>query len=154
MEPALDPTRYVVFLIGEDKYASPLENVAEISRIPPVTPVPRTDEFVVGVANLRGNIVTILDLKPLLGIPEDEDKPLSGYKMLILGFEGLTAAIVVDRVEGVVEIGESELEPPLPGVPEAIRPWIPGQFRYGESLIGIIDPAIVAGLRELLEKPA
>lgn len=154
MDARSEPRRYVVFQIGDDRYACPLENVAEISRIPPITPVPRTGEFVVGVANLRGNIVSILDLKPLLGIPEDEDKPLSAYRMLILTHERLTAAVIVDRVEGVVAIGESELEPPLPGAPEAVRAWISGHFRYGDSLIGTLDPAVVAGLRELLEKPA
>jgi len=153
VDPKTELTRYVVFQIGNDRYACPLENVAEISRIPAVTPVPRTDDFVVGVANLRGNIVTILDLKPLLGIPEDEDKPLSQYRMLIVAHDNLTAAIVVDRVEGVVTMAVSDLEPPLPGVPEQIRPWILGQFRHGDSLAGAIDPAIIAGLRELLEKP-
>jgi purine-binding chemotaxis protein CheW len=146
--------RFVVFQVGDDRYACPLENVAEISRIPTITPVPRTPDFVVGVANLRGNVVSILDLKPLLGIPEDEDKPLSAYRMLIITHEQLSAAFVVDRVEGVVAISESDLEPPLPGAPEAVRPWISGHFRYEDSLIGTVDPALVAGLRELLEQPS
>lgn len=149
-----EPKRFVVFRVGEDRYACPLQHVAEISRIPVVTPVPQTDDFVVGIANLRGNVVSILDLKPLLGIPEDEEKSLSAYRMVILTHEQLTAAVVVDRVEGVVAVDESELEPPLPGAPEAVRQWISGHFRYGDSLIGTLDPALVAGLRERLERSA
>ncbi len=146
--------RFVVFRIGDDRYASPLENVSEISRIPLITPVPQTEDFVVGVANLRGNIVAILDLKPLLGIPEDQDKPLSAYRMLLLTHEELAAAVVVDRVEGVVTIDGADIEPPLPGAPEGMRAWISGHFRYGENLIGILDPAFIAGLRARIERSA
>ncbi len=152
MEADSGPLRFVVFQIGQDRYACPLENVAEISRIPAVTPVPGTDDFVLGLANLRGNIVSVLDLKPLLGVPEDEEKPLSAYRMLLVTHGDVTAAFIVDRVEGVVTVHESALEPPLPGSAESVRPWITGHFEHDGYLVGTLDPSMVEGLRDLLER--
>lgn len=147
-----EPLRVVVFRLGEEAYAFPLENVAEISRVPAITPVPGVEDFVVGLANLRGNVIAVLDIKTVFGIAEEEERPLVAQRLLCLDSDGVAAAVLVDRVEGVARVSSDELEPPLPGAAEALRPWLLGQFRRDSRLVAVLDAGIVQALRERLER--
>ena len=143
--------RLVVFALGGEWFALPLDSVSEISRVPPVTPVPGVEGFVVGLTNLRGNVLAVLDMKTLFGFPDEIEGPSSTQRMLTVSSASVSAAILVDRVEGVVTVDQEEIEPPLPGTSEAIRHWMTGHFRRDGRMVAILDAEIVQGLRERLE---
>lgn len=145
------PTGFVVFKLAGERYGIPLDAVREIGRVPPVTPIPGTDRFVVGVCSLRGNIIALLDLHALFDL-DGGDEVLAGHRMLILAHEDMVAGLLVDAVEGVVTLGEDGLDPPLAGLPEGLRPYLVGHLRSGESVVAIIDPSILNSLRSRLEE--
>src|SRR2546421_8772412 len=66
---------FIRFDIGGEHYAVPLDNVTKIERVPTIVPVPRTPEFVKGIASLRGEIVTVVDLCAVLGVATPEQTP-------------------------------------------------------------------------------
>src|SRR5207248_11329749 len=66
---------FIRFDIGGEHYAVPLDNVTKIGRVPTIVPVPRTPEFVKGIASLRGEIVTVVDLCAVLGVATPEQTP-------------------------------------------------------------------------------
>lgn len=141
----------VVFRLGGERYAVPLACVRELSRVPPITPIPRLPAFVAGVVNLRGNVLGLIDLRYAVeaeGSANPEDR-----RMMVVNVEGVTAGFLVDSVEGVVE-AEAELDPPVPTLSDALRPFTRGHLRHGHSPITVLEPAIVPALRARVESEA
>ena len=98
--------RLCLFTIGEDNYAIPVDLLTEIIISQKIFPVPTTPTHVLGVINLRGSIVPIVDIRPALGLP-----PLSTPgQIAILKQDTLTLGIVVDNVSEVVGVPESSVQ--------------------------------------------
>ena len=109
---SLQENRYVVFQTGEQLAAIPLSGITEIDRVPSYTPLPRTPQWCLGVANLRGQIVSITDLAALIG--EAGNASLRGQKIMIIRSEKFAAstALVVDRVGGIRSFNEGTVKRP------------------------------------------
>jgi chemotaxis signal transduction protein len=88
--------RLCVFTLGDTRYAMPVTSVREVMVIEDVTPVPRAAAHVLGVANLRGDIVTLVSIEPLLG--RAPRPPRRGARALVLADPALRVAVVVDDV--------------------------------------------------------
>jgi purine-binding chemotaxis protein CheW len=100
--------RVCLFSIGEDAYAIPVELLAEIIIPQKVFPVPTTPSHVLGVINLRGNIVPIVDMRPALSLPQSS----AAGQIAIIKYGALTVGIVVDNVsEGPRIPGEQHPKP-------------------------------------------
>ncbi|MEZ5365126.1 MAG: chemotaxis protein CheW [Bryobacterales bacterium] len=63
------PVNHIVFGLHGARYAVSIRSVLELDRLSPITPVPNTPEFVLGVTNVRGEVVSVIDLRRLLGFP-------------------------------------------------------------------------------------
>ena len=103
-------TEYLAFRLAGDVYGVRIAMVAEILRPPPITEVPRAPRSVVGVVSVRGRLVTIVDARRRLGLPES---PLDGRTRILL-VDTHTDALVgllVDEVLPVYRLGEAEIEP-------------------------------------------
>ncbi|HEY6009871.1 MAG TPA: chemotaxis protein CheW [Nitrospirota bacterium] len=97
--------RVCLFSIGEDSYAIPVDLLTEIIISQKIFPVPTTPSHVLGVINLRGSIVPIVDIRPALSLP-----PLSSPGQIAIVKHGtVTLGIVVDNVSEVVGVPESSV---------------------------------------------
>jgi len=92
----------VTFGLSRGRFALPTRLVLEALRLMAFTPIPRTPDFVLGVTNLRGGILPILDLRRALGVAASGITDLS--RLLVLGREEAEFALVVDRVNEVVTL--------------------------------------------------
>ncbi len=100
-----EEVRLCLFSIGEDYYAIPVTLLTEIIIPQKIYPVPTTPPHVLGVINLRGAIVPIVDIRPALGLP-----PVAGTgQIAILKHEATVIGIVVDNVVDVLAVPESSL---------------------------------------------
>ena len=99
--------RICLFSIADDTYAIPVELLAEIIIPQKVFPVPTTPSHVLGVINLRGNIVPIVDMRPALSLPQSSVT----NQIAIVRFDTLTVGIVVDNVSDVVGIPKTSIQP-------------------------------------------
>jgi purine-binding chemotaxis protein CheW len=134
----------VVRLSSEGRFALPMDAVAEVGRMPAVTRVPGTPPWVSGVANWRGRILGVLDLRDLLGVSRtDTHEP----RLVVLTRNGTTVGIVADRVDGVVEVDEDTLEPPLLTLPREAGALLEGQVTDEYGPIGVVDADAVFALR-------
>ncbi|MEO1619018.1 MAG: chemotaxis protein CheW [Planctomycetota bacterium] len=114
-----DEARYVVFEMSGQLAAFPLSGITEIERLPNITPLPRTPEWCLGIANVRGQIVSVTDLAALTGATQSGD--LADQKVIMVHSQkhNATTALVVDRVIGIRSFGEEiskrpeELNAPL-----------------------------------------
>src|SRR5450755_4845572 len=103
-------TEYLAFSLAGDVYAVRIAMVAEILRPPPITEVPRAGRSIVGVVSVRGRLVTVIDARRKLGLPE---APLDARTRILLVDPGgdELVGLLVDEVLQVHRLGESEIEP-------------------------------------------
>lgn len=88
--------RLCVFTLGPARFAVPVTSVREVMVIDDVTSVPRAPAHVLGVANLKGAVVTLVSIEPLLGRPPRPAR--RGARALVLADPALRVAVVVDEV--------------------------------------------------------
>jgi purine-binding chemotaxis protein CheW len=102
-ETAEEEVRVCLFSIGEDTYAIPVEALTEIIIPQKVFPVPTTPSHVLGVINLRGNIIPIVDIRPILALSQRN----AGGQIAILKHHQVPLGIIVDAVVEVASIPKS-----------------------------------------------
>lgn len=103
--------RYSTFFIEETRIGVDITIVQEISEEPVVTKVPLAKDYVKGIMNLRGQIITIIDLRRKLGSASlDEDDHQKG--VVIVNWKNENIGLMVDKVGDVLESPASKIEPP------------------------------------------
>jgi len=109
-EAAATRVRHVVFTLGQTQFAVPMSSVLEIQRPPKVTPIPNVPDWVLGVTNLRGDVLSLVDLRCFLGMdPVDYDR--AGRMMVVRSADqDLTTGLIVDRVNGLIAFSDQEVQ--------------------------------------------
>ncbi len=134
------PARQVIFRVGAERYALPLESLRQVVvPRPPFARVPRAPGAVRGAMNLRGRVVAVVDLAPLVGLP---DQPLAGGQgqVLILDRDRRGLGLLVGAVLGVE-----------PLVAESARPGLLcGVARAAAGAVSLLDPAVLVAQAEAL----
>jgi purine-binding chemotaxis protein CheW len=90
---------YIRFLLDSTAFAFPLQNALEIDYVPNITPLPNLPQWVLGICNLRGDIVSVIDLKQVLQLTPKGAKV--GQKLILIRNEDTSTAIMVDKVAGM-----------------------------------------------------
>ena len=111
-EGAPDEIEIVEFLLARERYGIDVSYVREVYPLRDLTPVPCTPPFVIGVINLRGQIISVLDLKKFFDLPEKGLGDLN--KVIILKSEEMEFGILADVLGDVYKIRVDELQPSLP----------------------------------------
>jgi purine-binding chemotaxis protein CheW len=127
----------VNFTIGEVNYGVPVEQVREVRDMQSVTPIPGAPAFVEGVTNLRGQIITVMDLRKRLGLSE---KGSSGEKIIIIDLGKHAVGVMVDAVTEVSTIREPDIEKNSE-VTSTLDESILGVGKQGNHLTIILDIA-------------
>ena len=135
---------HVVVRLGGGRFALPMDAVAEVGRTPGVTRVPGTPSWVKGVANWRGRILGILDLRDLLGLPPAD---AGEGRLVVLVRGGSMVGVVAERVDGVVDIDSDALEPVLLTLPAEAGALLEGQVTDEQGPLGVFDAGAVFALR-------
>lgn len=107
---AEDLVQLVSFNLGEEEFGVDITKVKEINRMVEITRVPNTPEFVIGVINLRGKVIPIINLRHRLGMElVDHDK---NTRIVVIEHENKTIGFIVDNVNEVLRISKNITEPP------------------------------------------
>lgn len=101
--------QYVAFSIGREFFAIDIEKTVEIIRVSPITPVPKSKSYIRGVINLRGRIITVVDVRSRLQVT-DENILTSDSRILILDNGARGVGVLVDSVENVIRLNEGDIE--------------------------------------------
>ena len=128
----------------KENYAVPIEQVREIRPFENITKVPKAKHFVLGIMNLRGMIIPIVDVKKRLGFGETRELN-KNYKILIADVRDSVYGLIADNVEQVLEISVDDVEPVPPDSFESHH-YIKGIAKINGKLIGLLD--IIALLEE------
>jgi len=134
-------TQYLSFALCGEEYAVDILRVKEIIEHGALTRVPAMPPAVRGVINLRGRVVPVVDLAARFGLPEREVTRRSCIVMVELTDEGdsVVMGIVADAVSQVLDLAESDIEPP-PSFGTAIGArFIRGMAETGDKFVIILD---------------
>lgn len=135
----------VEFLLANERYALELDFIREIYPLKEFTSLPCTPDFVLGIINIRGQILSIIDLKKFFGLPEKGFTDLD--RILILRSNEKEFGILADEIVGVQSIAISNIQPSLPtlsGVRDKYLKGVTGErivILNGERILS--DPDIV-----------
>lgn len=128
--------RYVCFRLGGQEFAIPIGDVKETIRPRPVTPVFHTPDFVLGLVNLRGEVVAVLDVARILGLgPTD----IGSESRIVVVKRGPKAGIVVDALSEVRTIDPEEIRPPPATLDRQIALYLRGVVALEAGPVAVID---------------
>jgi purine-binding chemotaxis protein CheW len=124
--------RHVIFMVGRDRYALPLDAVKEIVDAPAkYVSVPRSGQALKGVINVRGRVVPIADLKWIFsGRPTEE---IAGAKVVLLELKRRELGVLSDAIEGIESI--ERVNPIASGAPLGVK----GSARLGAVPVAVLD---------------
>lgn len=123
--------------IGRETYGIPIALVREIVRVPNITAVPNAQKYVEGVINLRGKIVSVMDLRKRFGESNVENNKKN--RIVVVEFEGRTIGLVVNSASEVVKLSASEIAPPSSIFIDGEVDYVTGVAKLGERLIILLD---------------
>lgn len=127
----------VVVRLGGCRYALPMTAVAEVGRPPGLTRVPGLPSWVAGVANWRGRVLGVLDLRPLL--TADASSLDRRARLVVLTRGAVTVGLLTEGVEGTLWVDPEALEPALAHLSEAAGSLLAGQATDAEGPCGVVD---------------
>jgi chemotaxis signal transduction protein len=110
-----DESQLVTFLLKDEEFGFDIMSVQEIIRLPKMAKVPRTPAYVDGIANLRGVVLPVIDMRTRFGMERAQETDRT--RVLVVDIDGVKTGLRVDRVKQVTRVTRSEIEPP----PSAIR---------------------------------
>ncbi len=144
-----DPSKSLVgFIVGDVHYAVPIARAREIANALDIVPLPHAPPEVVGVADYRGEVVPVIDLRVRFGLPTADRTRKS--KWIVVDVAGRPAALIVDAVTDVFGTGGTELRPtPMLGGGDDLR-GISGVTNHGGAMVFVLDPARLRDLTDPL----
>src|SRR6202050_2304566 len=110
-----EESQLVTFLLKDEEFGFDIMSVQEIIRLPKMAEVPPTPSYVDGIANLRGVVLPVIDMRTRFGMERAEETDRT--RVLVVDIDGVKTGLRVDRVKQVTSVLRSEIEPP----PAAIR---------------------------------
>ncbi|HEX6674919.1 MAG TPA: chemotaxis protein CheW [Actinomycetes bacterium] len=125
------------FKVGDRWLGIEVARVQEILRARPATPVPLAPPVVAGLVNLRGQIVTAVDLRRRLELVQQEQEH-DPAQVVVDGAEG-AVSLLVDEVGDVLEVAEDDFEPPPPTMTGDARELISGAWKLPDRLLLALD---------------
>ncbi len=131
------PWLAIAFKIGDVQLVSPVDEVGEILHYPPLSRIPGTKSWVRGIANVRGNLLPIMDLKDYLTRQTTGLTPRS--RVLVVDHEGVFVGLLVDAVLGLKHFMDDERTRKLPDVPDFIRSYLAGAYQQDGQDWGVFS---------------
>ena len=132
----------VIFRIGSEEFAIDIDLTKEIVTMRPITPIPETEDYVLGVMNLRGNLVPVLDLRRRLRAGAEAASSGKGQpdiRIIIAKVDGKQTGLVVDGASEVLRVTDDMIEPPPDVITEIGAEYIGGIINLRDRFITVLD---------------
>jgi purine-binding chemotaxis protein CheW len=130
----------------KEDYAMPIEQVREIRAVEKITKVPRSEPFVLGIMNLRGLIIPVIDVKKKLGL-DSQNNSNSKQRILVADINSSLTGLLVDEVDQVIKIPTQEIEQPPQGTFDSYH-YVKGIAKVNEKLVILLDVESLLGQRQ------
>ena len=130
--------QYILLRLEKDFFALPLSSALEVGRRPDITVLPNLPNWVLGISNVRGEIVSFINLKAFFGIPSTMTK--TDRRFLIIQNHDMKVGIIVDRIMGILSLNQIDADLQKSPYREGeIANYILGVTVSGKRLTNILD---------------
>lgn len=143
-----DDHRYIIFYLGQELYATPLTATREVVEVLPTKAIPNTVESFIGVCNLRGQIVGVVDLRRRFAIPENGAEGSGVY--FVFDVNGGAIAAQIDSILCVDLIPPESLDTKPNLVTKFPQKYIIGIAKYRDRLVTVVDFRSILSHEELI----
>lgn len=133
------------FRLGEFTVLAPMEQVGEILTISDISRIPGAKEWVRGIANVRGNLLPILDLPGF--VFGKVGKMTRKSRVLVMQYQGIFAGLMVNEVLGMRHFLEEEFSEDVAPLDKSIQPFLTGSIRQRGEVWGVFN------IHQLVERP-
>ncbi len=131
--------RYLLYTLAGSRYAVGVPHVLEISRVPQLTAVPNVPEWVSGVINLRGEIISVIDLRTFLGLEQSYQLDQSRLLIVKTQDDSLTTSLIVDQINGFARIPENLIQDLTMSFQGNLDPYLVGISDYEDQVLAVFD---------------
>ena len=133
--------------IGRETYGLPIALVREIVRVPEITAVPNAQKYVEGVINLRGKIISVVDLRKRFGEADVENSKKN--RIVVVELDNRTVGLIVNAASEVLKIPPSDIEPPSSVFLNGEIDYVTGVGKLKDRLVILLDLNKVLSSTEL-----
>jgi len=138
----------VIFKIGPEEFAVNIQQVREIVRLIPITPIPRSSEFIEGVVNLRGQVLIVMDLAKRLGLASTAHTEKT--RIVVVEVDESSVGMIVDDVTEVLRLGTDKIVKTIDlAETDITKKYITGIGKLKDRLLILIDLSAVLSTEEL-----
>jgi purine-binding chemotaxis protein CheW len=129
----------VSFMLDGEEFGLEVLKVREIIRIPTITKMPNTAQYIEGVVNLRGKVIPIISMRKRFGLPDSGND--SQTRIIVMDVANNLTGFIVDGVSEVIRVRSSEINPPPSLVTSGgvSQEFITGIFNHAERLLILLD---------------
>jgi purine-binding chemotaxis protein CheW len=142
----------VGFQVGRETYGVPITSLHEIVRVPEITAVPDAPDYLEGVINLRGKIVSVMDLRKRFG--DKQAKLNKQNRILVVEHSGKLAGLIVDSASEVLKIASEDVEAPPAAFQEGGLNCVTGLGKVRGRLIVLLDMTKLLAPASLMQESA
>ncbi|PTB97330.1 chemotaxis protein CheW [Marivirga lumbricoides] len=132
---------FIILHLGKDQFAINVMKVKEILELSKITEVPESPHYLRGIVNLRGSLLSVVDLRAKFGLEVVEDTPKT--RIVVLDIESkqehFTVGVIVDQVTDVIEFDEAQIQIPTDMEDYKKAAYIKGMMHIQEDFIMLID---------------
>ncbi len=137
-----DTKQYIMVKFDNEQYGIDIAYIDNIVRLQPITRVPHTQEYFLGIINLRGEIIPVMSLRRKFDLPDKENTNAS--RILIIKYEGnAKIGMLVDEVKEVVTLSEDDIEKISSDSPDSNRGYLAGVGKYNDTLITLLNIGVI-----------
>ncbi|HKX33411.1 MAG TPA: chemotaxis protein CheW [Blastocatellia bacterium] len=135
----LNQEKHIIFTLAGTRYTVLMSHVIEVGELNSFTKIPNVPEWVLGITNLHGDIVSIVDIRALLGL-EREDC-MENFNLLVTQtFEGdITASLVVEQVLGIANISAAQIQVVETAAEDGLTSYVRGVYTCGGELLNVLN---------------
>lgn len=129
--------RVLSFWLAGEYYCIDLKSAKEVIKIPQITRIPTAPQFIMGVINLRGEVVPIVDIRYFFGLKEAEITNAS--RLVITDFKKTPVGVLIDRINEPIDVEIPSIQPPLATLRGKLAEYVLGQVQIEQEIMGILD---------------
>ena len=126
----------MIFRLGKEKYALDMKHLKKVMWAKNITRVPGLPPHILGIINIRGEIISVVDMKLLLGLPyETAEKP----SIMITSAQGMETGLLVDSVDAIIDLPTLSIDPPMITFEKEYLDLIDGEARMDETFLIVLN---------------
>jgi purine-binding chemotaxis protein CheW len=129
--------KLVVFRVSNEWYGVEISKSREVAKIEKITYLPSSPEHIAGIVNLRGDILSVTDLKRVFGLPQEQLTEKS--RLVVIESGDLETGLLVDEVDEVMDAAVNKIHPTLATISAERADYLTGEYKMDNKLIGILN---------------